>query len=236
MISDDLRSKATNFAAEIQGILTRTITNYAQIRAVSWDSPTVGRTFVVGHCVSRDSPFPRRFPLRARAGQATLWMEISYQLRMDDEQQYLTVHKSFFGVFPDEGSKEGLCHYDYEREKDHGYPDAHLQVYGRSEVLETVRQDRALSKLHFPVGGKRFRPCLEDLIEFLAREGLVDAKDGYRETLEPGRQAFLRNQLKAAMRCNPEVVEEFLEEHDLPSRSWQERFVPGRRRKGSKKS
>ena len=212
MISDDLRSKATGFAADIQGVLNRTICSDVQIRTAVWFPHAVGRTFIVGHRVTKDHPFPARFPVRTGRKQAKLWMEISYQLRLDDEQEFLAVHKSFFGVFPSEESKEGLCHYDYEREKDHGYPDAHLQVYGRSDVLESLRRDRALSKLHFPVGGKRFRPCLEDLVEFLAREGLVEAKEGYREVLASGRDRFLRNQLKAAMRRSPDVVDEFLGE------------------------
>ena len=30
-----------------------------------------------------------------------------------------------------------------------------------------------LSKLHFPSGGRRFRPTIEDFIEFLAQETLI---------------------------------------------------------------
>ncbi|MDT3398748.1 hypothetical protein RKE29_19210 [Streptomyces sp. B1866] len=126
------------------------------------------------------------------------------------------MHKSFFGVFGSPEAKEGLCHYDYERAKRDGYPEAHLQVYGQSETLEALRQGRALAKLHFPVGGRRFRPSLEDLIEFLVREQLVEPKDDYMAVLDAGRQRFMAKQLRAAMRRNPDIVAEHVERHGAP--------------------
>ena len=65
-----------------------------------------------------------------------------------------------------------VCHYDYDREPGNEYPVAHFQINGTSDSLDTV-YDRVgipadLKSLHFPVGGKRFRPTLEELIEFLS--------------------------------------------------------------------
>ncbi|MFF6791087.1 hypothetical protein ACFY9C_18655 [Streptomyces filamentosus] len=142
-------------------------------------------------------------------------MELSFQLHMDPEGEYLTVYKSFFGVFRDETTKVGLVHFDYERDKADGYPDAHLQVHGDSEFLAESLPDRPLAKLHFPVGGKRFRPCLEDVIEFLIVEDLVVGASGWSEALAPGRERFQRNQLRAAMRRNPDVVRDFVKQYDL---------------------
>ena|SRR5215475_5189748 len=57
-----------------------------------------------------------------------------------------------------EGSDE-LFHYDYERDKRNGYPEAHLQVHAESTSLGAVMAKRGLNhhmhKLHFPVGGRR---------------------------------------------------------------------------------
>ena len=75
---------------------------------------------------------------------------------------------------------------------------------------------RPLGALHFPVGGKRFRPCLEDVIEFLAVERIVQKKDGYEKLLEAGRERFRRNQLMAAMRRDPETVDRSIERYRTP--------------------
>ncbi|MEW1757863.1 hypothetical protein AB0393_15265 [Streptomyces cyaneofuscatus] len=134
---------------------------------------------------------------------------------MDKEAQYLTVHSSYCGIFSDEDLATCLCHFDFEREKEQ-YTAAHLQVHGVSPALEALNRDsdarRTLDKLHFPVGGKRFRPSLEDIIEFLVAERLAEAKQGYDKVLEAGRERFQIKQLRAAMRRHPEVVEEFFRE------------------------
>ncbi|GAA1239796.1 hypothetical protein [Streptomyces rhizosphaericus] len=59
-------------------------------------------------------------------------------------------------------------------------------------------------------GGNRFRPCIEDVIEFLITVRLVEAHDGWGQRVEEGRVRYRRGQLKAAMRRHPDVVEEYL--------------------------
>ncbi|MGA5312537.1 hypothetical protein ACPCTK_00265 [Streptomyces pseudogriseolus] len=138
-------------------------------------------------------------------------------MRLDDEGSYLTVHSSYCAIFSDEGLQLCLCHFDYEREKDR-YTSAHVQVYGTSPALEALNgkgdQERTLDKLHIPVGGRRFRPCIEDVIEFLINERLVDAHKDWQQIVEEGRARYRRSQLKAAMRRHPDVVEEYLREKE----------------------
>jgi hypothetical protein len=64
------------------------------------------------------------------------------------------------------------------------------------------------------VGGKRFRPCIEDVIEFLITERLTEGREGWEKKLEEGRNRYRRTQLLAAMRRHPEVVEEYLRERE----------------------
>jgi hypothetical protein len=40
-----------------------------------------------------------------------------------------------------------------------------------------------MSDLHFPVGGSRFRPSLEDVLDMLVRELGVDHEPGWRDAL-----------------------------------------------------
>jgi hypothetical protein len=167
----------------------------------------------VGHCVSKADVVPHRLPLRTDHKAPHLWLDVSFRLQMDPEDRYITVRSSFFGVFPSEGGKDALFHYDYERDKRDNYPDAHLQVAGQDAAMQALLPGKPAIKLHFPVGGKRFRPCLEDVIEFLIREGLADKKPGYQEVLDAGRESFRVKQLRAAMRRSPEVVREFIDDH-----------------------
>jgi hypothetical protein len=152
---------------------------------------------------------PQRIGLTITGRAPKLWLDLSFQMVLDTEREWLTVRKSFYGVLESEDAKDSLFHYDYERDKQDYYPDAHLQIVGQEAALRRLLPEKPLEKLHFPVGGKRFRPCLEDMIEFLIREGLVEGRDGYRSILEASRRRFQENQLRAAMRRNPELVEEY---------------------------
>lgn len=217
MISDDLRRKTNAFGKEIQAVLNGTIARDVHVTVVaSYLQSSGDRVLTMGNRVSKATRTAQRFRLRPRNPAAQLWMDVSFQLRMDAEREHLMVLKSFVGVFPSEGAKQGLFHYDYERDKADSYPDAHLQVDASSELftaLNDPKRDtgRSLAQLHFPVGGKRFRPCLEDVIEFLVVERLVWPREGHGKLLKVGRERFRKNQLMAAMRRDPATVEEFVE-------------------------
>jgi hypothetical protein len=72
--------------------------------------------------------------------------------------------------------------------------------------------ERFLADLHFPVGGLRYRPSLEDLVEFLIAEGLVgDFHDGWREAFDESREPYERIQLGAAVRHDPDAAYEALQ-------------------------
>ncbi|MFD8771396.1 hypothetical protein [Streptomyces sp. NPDC059916] len=217
MISDKLRDQTIGFTKEIQALLNGTIASHVQIKAVALP---VGddRLFLLGHLLDKRTLTAERFQLRPRAPRVELWMDVSFQLRLDAEREHLMVQQSFVGVFGSKDAKHGLFHYDYERDKADGYPDAHLQVDASSGFFGTLNDPkcdpgRSLGALHFPVGGKRFRPCLEDVIEFLAVERIVNARDGYEKILEAGRERFRQNQLMAAMRRDPATVDKFIERY-----------------------
>lgn len=223
LISDKLRDRTNRFAKEIQTLLNCTIASHVQIKAVALSTGD-DRLFSLGHLLHKSTMTAQRFPLKPCREKAELWMDVSFQLRLDAEREHLMVHKSFVGVFGSQTAKHGLFHYDYERDKADGYPDAHLQVYGQSGLFDQVNNPRtdagrSFAQLHFPVGGKRFRPCLEDVIEFLIVERLVEARDGYEKVIEAGREGFRKNQLKAAMRRDPETVMRFVERYEIQSRA-----------------
>lgn len=215
MISDKLRDQTIGFTEEMKALLNCTIASHVQIKAVALQMGD-DRLFMLGHLLDKRTLIAHRFPLRPRAPKSELWMDVSFQLRLDAEREHLMVQQSFVGVFGSKDAKHGLFHYDYERDKADGYPDAHLQVDASSEFFGTLNDPRCdsgrpLAALHFPVGGRRFRPCLEDIIEFLAVERIVQARDGYEKILDAGRERFRKNQLRAAMRRDPDTAFEFVD-------------------------
>lgn len=64
------------------------------------------------------------------------------------------------------------------------------------------------------MGGRRFRPSLEDIIEFLVCEDLAEGRPGWQRVVDEGRDRFQPNHLRAAMRRNTAVVEEFMREQE----------------------
>lgn len=67
-----------------------------------------------------------------------------------------------------------------------------------------------MSEIHFPVGGSRFRPSLEDVLEMLIDEFGVDSPSDFRENLRKGRIDWRQIQLKAAVRDDPASAVEAL--------------------------
>jgi hypothetical protein len=66
--------------------------------------------------------------------------------------------------------------------------------------------DAELKNLHFVVGGPRFRPCLEDILEMLALEFDVHGAPGWREVLAQGRAKWRCIQSRAVARDCPSAA------------------------------
>jgi hypothetical protein len=107
-----------------------------------------------------------------------------------------------------------LFRFDYERHKNN-YPDCHLQVFGSypplTSYLEAIgKPKQRLERLHFPMGGRRFRPTVEDLIEFLVCEGLIivgsDEREQILKRVDVRRKNFHRIQLAAAIRRDQDTA------------------------------
>lgn len=150
----------------------------------------------------------RSQPVRMRSAARTgIWLDVQCLLTLDhDEGKFLTVEASYcalkFG-----GTPEPLLHYDFQRNKEQ-YTEAHLQVCASHPTFETFLSELGrkgaggLSKIHLPVGGRRFRPALEDVLECLIIEGLVEAKNGWRQLIESTRTDYRRRQIAAVVRRN----------------------------------
>jgi len=106
------------------------------------------------------------------------------------------------------------CDYRSDMRSD---PIAHWQVYAERGAMSHLltrananparsrrpRRPHDLSSLHFAVGGERFRPCLEDVLQFLVLDCGVDRCDGWRTVVEDGRERWRRRQLGSIVRDIP---------------------------------
>jgi hypothetical protein len=201
----DLPKLARQFAETVQRILNTTICRDVRISAVVYDPDMV----LIGYGLGKASLRTARFPVLSRR----CWLDIGYRLCLDDSGEYLAVNASAFSIYAADDDRSYLCRFDYERGK-HEYPEAHLQVYGESAALASWAGEprtRQLERLHFPVGGRRYRPVLEDVVEFLITEGLAVPRDeGWKDILRAEREAFQRIQLSAAIRRDPQTAREVL--------------------------
>lgn len=169
--------------------------------------------------------------LSDKAG-ALLRLEVAFSCVWDSAGQYLAVESSRIAVFTDSGTNP-LFRYEFTRSLESpNLPTAHIHFHGDhpelakamancgdSTQLAKRRQKGKkleLSSLHFPVGGARFRPCLEDVLQMLVHEFGIHSPGGSvraaMEHLANAREKWRRDQVKVCVRDAPEDAAEVLRE------------------------
>lgn len=206
-----LKDLARLFAADINELLNGTVTDGIRLSTAVHRPDLV----IIGRSISKGQLAGGLIPLTLGRRAPGAYLRVNLTLEMDDPGTYLAGAKSSVAVYDDEGGRHMLCHYDYEREPAHVYPDPHFQVEGNSEALRLIAERRPLAasslrEVHFPVGGRRFRPTLEDVIEMLVAEGIAEPRDGWKDVIAVHREAWCETQLKAAVRRWPEWAAECL--------------------------
>lgn len=159
----------------------------------------------MGFGVTRDQPSPSPIPVAGSRRKPVVHLYLMHSYELDPEGVYLTMKSSTMSLYtsPKMEDDQLIVGIDYARSSPNQYLGAHLHVAGSRDDLDAVylgddRKTRKLRDLHLPVGGKRFRPTLEDLIEFMATEETVLPHTGWRTTLDDHRAKWETIQLKAA--------------------------------------
>lgn len=157
-------------------------------------------------------------------GKTVMRFEIDFLLTADRSGEWLKVKESTFALAP-EGSGTPFFRYDFLAEA-HRAPSAHINVHAhRDDFIAAligsgkggfarIRRKKFLdagalprvSNFHFPVGGTRFRPCLEDVLESVITEFGLDHKQGFADVLEAGKRRYRERQLRATIRDHAEVA------------------------------
>lgn len=158
-------------------------------------------------------------------GQPLLVLKAEFYCEWNRENQFLAVQSSTIKVLTS-ASTQPLFRYEYLRDPNN-VPSAHLHVHAHRDAMtyvmtkvgRTTRRPQrrggkdgipALQDLHFPLGGHRFRPALEDILEMLIDEFNVDHERGARDVLAEARAAWRMTQTKAAVRDAPGAAVEAL--------------------------
>jgi hypothetical protein len=211
----NLEDQARDFANRLSDLLNRTICDGIRLRTFL---RTDGRQGWVGYQTSKAAPFPgEAIPVTVSASPPKLFLHIIQTLELDKEGGlFLVVRSSSYGVCLDPSLETTVVHFDYDRAPGNAYPLAHVQVAGESsalgELCERTGSDLSLGQLHLPVGGKRYRPSVEDVVEMLVVEGLAQPRDDkWLHVLEEHRERWHALQLKSVVRRDPEVAAEELD-------------------------
>lgn len=215
----DLGSQAREFAGHITNLLNRTVTNGIRIRAVL--NPT-GSTGWVGYEISKSCP-QAVVPIPITTGRADPrgFLVVLHRLALDAEGEYIATASSRLELHLTNDLERPIVRYDFNRDPVYAknelpYPPAHVHVHGERGPVEELAQAAAVqwkrSDFHWPVGGKRFRPSLEDLTEFLIVEELADTHGGWQDAITEHRERWHGIQLTAAVRRSPDVARDALRE------------------------
>lgn len=208
--SPSLDALSRAFVAEINSLLNTTVCDNVVLQTSDWR----GTYFV---SLNPRNPAERRGFKVGSDSKTNLYLLVTFQLSLDDSDQYLMVRSSVFALARDPEMTDELFHIDYERDKQDGYSDAHLQVIGRSDAWDalltetkTGKKPKSLGKLHLPTGGTRYRPTLEDLLEFLVYEEFCAPHDDekFESIVAESRAEFARKQLRAAIRRDLETAKQ----------------------------
>ena len=145
----------------------------------------------------------------------SLFLRARYIVEMDPTDGHLRVATSMVGLWADVtgGRKRPrpIVRVEYDRRQSgRGRSAAHVHLHANSPELAWMygsagRPAPDLHALHFPVGGRRFRPTLEEFLLFLDRENLFnDWKEGWKPRLIRSLEAWERRQARATARQFPD--------------------------------
>jgi hypothetical protein len=165
-------------------------------------------------------------------GSHCLSLLVSFDCEWDTPGTYLAVRNAKFHVLTADEKGAPLFRYEFT---DSGgrVPAAHLHVHAhrdemlfalfrgghgkpkvRAEAVEgrSPRAEPRLSDVHFPLGGIRMRPSIEDFLQMLRFEFGIDVEQGFQDVLNEGRARWRRRQIGASVRDAPAVAARVLRE------------------------
>lgn len=154
------------------------------------------------------------------AGPATLMLKIELRVSVTPHSGFLVVQTSDYGLWvrPDPRRRERpVFRVEYVRNA-RSKPSAHVHLHAESLEIGWIYGTAGLApprlaEFHFPVGGRRFRPTVEDLLQFLDRERLYTGwNPGWQAVVDRTLGDWEQKQASATVRDHTDVAVEQLRE------------------------
>jgi hypothetical protein len=218
----NLMAKSLDFAKTIENLLVQTVARNARLELVNYgdgtcliEAATSGS--LRGRTVALDSGG------KFSDGQPMLGLKVRYRMGLNESGSNLHVRDSVLALVLLASKPRPIFRIEFDRlgglepgslpQRNHSRHAAHLHIHAMSTDIGYSRGARhrtaltSVDKLHFPLGGRRFRPSLEDFIDFLQLEAFIDPLDSEQnETLNSSRNRWLSLQLISAVRADRETA------------------------------
>jgi hypothetical protein len=173
--------------------------------------------FTTGQCSIRPRGATAGEPGALRTTTSGIDIRFFYRYDLDPVGRFVRIQSSSIGLCL---TPTGRClvRVEYDRNKGGDRPEAHIQIdadgalWGKALTL-SGQQVRPLHSLHIPAGGRRFRPTMEDFVEFLLAERFVQpADERWRSVLSAKRAFWEERQARAAARRHQAAVADTLQQ------------------------
>jgi hypothetical protein len=192
-VTFDIESEVLTFAQELQDLLDGVLPRPADVPE---QDHQVKVEVVTGQTRYRvQVAAPNGLITLTKEGQPVASLRVAYQCTADASRTYLAVHRSDFEL-RGWADKTPIARLDFLRDA-HTVPACHWNIHAergaasRLLTLGNPKHSGVFAELHFPVGGARMRPCLEDVLAFVLYEFGVDQ-------LPDAHPALLRSRTLAA--------------------------------------
>lgn len=214
-MTSELEERSRAFAGEIGDMIAATLGDHVQMVSVKLGD----RYAVRPDGATRND---QRIPLHVQ-GQHLADLAVAVFLQLDHAREHLKATRTDIAVYStldrtplvrleylSEMRNDPICHWQFHGERG---AFSHLLAIAHAKDSRQVKQPHDLSSVHLPVGGERFRPCLEDVLEMLIRDCGVDAVDGWQAALEEGREKWRMRQFRTTVRDLQQEAADVLEKY-----------------------
>lgn len=216
MNSLNLDDAAARFATSLQDTFRGVLPAATEIVSVK-----LGDRYVVRP--AGDEPAHQRIPLTVD-GEALATLGVQIYLGPDSSGRHLKAWKSSVAIHS-MLDRAALFRQEFDALISESAPLAHWHVHAERGALShllarahavrprQVPRPHDMSALHLPVGGERFRPCVEDVLEFAARELGIDVTTGWKSSIAEGRERWRRMQFRSTVRDLQDEAAEVLRDY-----------------------
>lgn len=153
-------------------------------------------------------------PLLAQ-GKRLAWLRVDFLCRLDATAKFLAVDQSKIWIVA-EVDATPIFRFEYLYDAN-WVPHSQIQVHGERGALAHLlsqtghSRPHSMSALHLPTGGSRFRPNLEDVIQFLLDDCGFDSLPSWRLAVDRERAEWRRLQTRTVCRALPDEAAAQLE-------------------------